>query len=376
MRIFVASAAELLTDHLSNGEGLIAWNLLERLAARGHEIVACAGAVDLRASPTFEVVAVGRECRITALGGVAYEHAVRRELKRRGGSSAFDVGHWLFPQHPEFAQIPSGLPFVIGPLSLSWPVEPGIRYLGLKGRLSAALTRPPLRRRHRRMLERSHVLASVPEVLSRLSASARARASVVPFGIELRPYSQTALPDTPTVLYVGRVSPEKRVGDLIEAFAQLPEHLGARMLVGGDGPDLPHIRRLVAEHRVGDRVELLGTVQREDVPALLARGTVLASAAVGEPFGMTTLEAMAAGRPVIGIDLNGPRYLIDEGRGGHRVAPRDVSGLAAAMTALLSDRRRATEMGCYNRGRVEGEFSYDRVIPQLEAAYVTARDER
>jgi len=366
-RIFVASAAELLTDHLSNGEGLIAWNLLERLASRGHEIVACAGAIDLRKPPSFEVVALGRECAITALGGVAYE------LRRRGGRSAFDVGHWMFPQHPEFAQIPRGLPFVVGPLSLSWPVAPGHGHLSPKGRISAAVTGRPLRWRHRRMLERSHLLASVPEVMANMAPSMRSRATLLPFGIDEGRFPATPLPDKPTVVYVGRVSPEKRVDDLVEAFARVPEGLGAQMRVAGDGPHLAAVRTLASDLGIGDRVEFLGSVQPDDIPALLAGGTVLASAAVGEPFGMTTLEAMASGRAVIGIDLNGPRYLIDAGHGGHLVAPRDVAGLAESMTSVLSDRSRAAHMGRYNRLRVEQDFSYDRVIPRLEAAYIAAQ---
>jgi glycosyltransferase involved in cell wall biosynthesis len=372
MRIFVASAAELLTDHRGHGEGLIAWNLLVRLAARGHDVVACANDVDLETSPPFEVVAVTSKSRVTALAGLAYGRAVRGELERRGGAPAFDVGHWMFPQQPEFAQIPNDLPFVVGPLSLPWPLDATSRHLSAKGRLSAALTGPPLRFRHRRMLKRSHLLAAVPEVLATMGQSERARGRLLPFGIDPGRFEVTPLPQRPTVLYLGRLSAEKRVEELVHAFARVPRRLGARMLVAGDGPEYDRIKNVFLEHRLGDRAQLLGALHPAEVPQFLARGTVLASAAVGEPFGMTSLEGMAAGRPLIGIDIGGPRYLIDHGSGGHRVKPGDLDGLALALTTVLSDRILATEMGRYNRRRVEEEFCYDRVIPQLEAAYMRA----
>jgi D-inositol-3-phosphate glycosyltransferase len=366
MRIFVASAAGLLTDSRAHGEGLIAWQTFSGLAARGHDLVVCTRRAELQSEPPFTAVELGRTSGLESLEPLAYARAVDRTLSRFGGADSFDVAHWLFPQAPDETvwAPPRGLRFVVGPHSLVWP---GGRGRPLRaGDAVRAVARPLFRARRRRAFAAaSAVLVSTPAAVSAVPAGARTR--VVPFGVDASRFTPAPLPAEPTVLFVGRLEPAKGVRDLVEAFARVRVR-GARLLLAGDGPEQAWIEAEKERLGLNGSVLLLGAVPHDEVPGLLERAALVCLPSHGEPFGMALLEAMAAGRAVVATSSGGPRFLVDE-RGGRLVAPGDPEALAGALAELLDDPALLGRMGRFNRERVERELSLERTLDALEEAY-------
>ena len=166
-RIFVASASKLLTDHKPFGEGLISWDVLSGLAARGHDVVACARHVDLSSDPPFRVEAIGRVSRFETLEPLAYARRASRILSDLGGSSRFDLVHWLFPQGRLVFRPPPGLAYVVGPWFTRWSKGNDRQERTVQGALLAAFASPLFRRRRRRALAAaSTVLFCTPEAAS------------------------------------------------------------------------------------------------------------------------------------------------------------------------------------------------------------------
>ncbi len=372
LRVFVASGAELLTDHATHGEGLIAWETFSALARRGHELVVCARRVDLASESPFEVIEVGRTLRWESLEPLAYARRVRRLFEQRGGARAFDAVHWLFPQDPLCFVPPKGVTFVVGPRLPSWRDDSRQARPRRPGDAVRLLASPAFAAQRRRALGRAHVLVSIPSALDELPAGVRGRARTQPFGVDDRVFRPTPLPATPTILFVGRLDPQKRIRALVEAFADvvrvLPE---ARLVVAGDGPERGAVEELCASHDVRDAVELLGAVPHADVAALFERSSVLCLPSVGEPFGMVVLEAMASGRAVVAVAAGGPGWLVDPGRGGALVAHGTPAELADALVEVLRDPSRPAELGAHNRRKVESELSVVRVAESLERAYAS-----
>jgi glycosyltransferase involved in cell wall biosynthesis len=348
MRIFIPSAADLLTDHVAHGEALIAWSLLTGLAERGHELVVCAPLVDIAGECPFEVVQLDRG-RFESVAPLRYARAAERELRRRG---PFDIVHWLFPQDARAAIFvpPSRTPYVIGPHFTAWPAtargaKPGDLVRGLLAPISAE-------RRRRALSSAGALLLATPDALP--SANGNARLS--PPGTTVAEASPP--PGARHVLFVGRLEPEKQVLALVEAFAEVRAALpDATLALAGDGP----LREALSR----DGVRVLGRVAHREIPALLAQCDLLCVPSLGEPYGMALLEAMAAGRAVVAGPGPGPAFLVDE-HGGRIVEPHS---LASTLIELLSDPGLTARMGAHNRARVERELSRDRWLDSVETVY-------
>ena len=132
-----------------------------------------------------------------------------------------------------------------------------------------------------------------------------------------------------TFLYVGRFSQEKGVDVLLRAFRDVP----GRLILAGTGPQEEQVRALA-----DDRVELLGHVAREDLPALYASADCLVLPSRSEAWGMVLNEAAAAGLPLVATEAAGGGYdLIEEGVNGYRVPVEDEAALAAALRKVAAD---------------------------------------
>jgi glycosyltransferase involved in cell wall biosynthesis len=160
--------------------------------------------------------------------------------------------------------------------------------------------------------------------------------------------------------FIARLVPEKGHDDALRAFARVArEEPSARLLIAGDGPLAESLAKLAAELSLGERAKLLG--YRKDVPSLLAASDAFVHPSIHEPFGLSILEAMAAGLPSIAYRDAGPAEVIREG--GFLVTPGDIDGLANAMLRLARDRALAARLGRLARQDVELRFN-----PKTEAA--------
>lgn len=184
----------------------------------------------------------------------------------------------------------------------------------------------------------------------------------------------------PVVVYVGRILPRKDVRNLLRASALLMDETSMPLdvlLVGGDTvepnpvvtPEIGELRRLSEELGIADRVHITGKRQTEELRYYYSAGDVVVTTPWYEPFGLTPLEAMASGRPVIGSAVGGITYTVRDGETGLLVPPRDPAALAAALRFLLERPDRRCEMGHAARQRVEQEFTWPLVARRISALY-------
>jgi glycosyltransferase involved in cell wall biosynthesis len=132
-----------------------------------------------------------------------------------------------------------------------------------------------------------------------------------------------------TFLYVGRLAPEKGLEVLVRAFENVP----GRLLIAGSGPQEAELRSLT-----NGRVELLGQLAREELPALYAAADCFVLPSRSEPWGMVLNEAAAAGLPLVASEAAGAGYdLIEDGVNGYRVPVDDVGALHSALSRIAED---------------------------------------
>lgn len=198
-------------------------------------------------------------------------------------------------------------------------------------------------------------------------------------------------PDEHVVVYVGRMLPRKDVRNVLRAVALLAEPDSALgtgrlasaprlLLVGGETPEpdpvatpeIGELRRLAMELGIADRVIFAGKRQAEELCHYYCAGDVAVTTPWYEPFGLTPLEAMACGRPVIGSAVGGIAYTVRDGETGFLVPPRDPEALAVRLYHLLSQPELCGRMGQAARRRVEAEFTWATVARRTAALYETA----
>ncbi|MGA5319074.1 glycogen synthase [Streptomyces seoulensis] len=186
-------------------------------------------------------------------------------------------------------------------------------------------------------------------------------------------------PERPYVLFVGRITRQKGVPQLLRAVREIDP--GTQVVLCAGAPDTPEIDR---EFR--DRFQELGAVRsgvfwipqmlpRAEVVQLLTHAAVFVCPSVYEPLGIVNLEAMACGTPVVASRVGGIPEVVDDGRTGLLVdTDGDFAGnLARALDSVLADPAAARRMGEAGRARAVGEFGWDAVARRTAGLYEEIR---
>ncbi len=144
--------------------------------------------------------------------------------------------------------------------------------------------------------------------------------------------------DPSVLLYHGRVDRRKGMLDLLDACARLAaDGLRFRLLVSGIGPDVDAANAKIAELGLGDRVEMRGYVDYEDVPRIYHEGDIFVSPTYAEGFSNTILEAMASGLPNVSCRSVGVVDCLRDGDNGLLVDAGDVPALSEALRRVVTD---------------------------------------
>jgi glycosyltransferase involved in cell wall biosynthesis len=199
-------------------------------------------------------------------------------------------------------------------------------------------------RRARLVICASHALAEAARELGAREVR------VIPGGVEV-PERTSEEAEPPEVLFVGRLSQEKGILELVQA-AQ-----GMKLVVAGDGP----LRDSVPD--------ALGFVPHHALGPLYERAAVVAVPSHREGFGMACAEAMGHGRPVVASAVGGLLDLVVDGETGLLVPPRDVAALRAALERLLADGTLRRRLGEAGRERAQSQFAWPAVTDATLAAY-------
>jgi glycosyltransferase involved in cell wall biosynthesis len=160
-------------------------------------------------------------------------------------------------------------------------------------------------------------------------------------------------PDAVVLVTVGRFAPVKRLPLALEALTRIRAAGVDAVLVLVGGPRRGHgLDRLAAQRGVEGSVRFLGTVtDAHELAAILRGADVACSTSEYESFGLTFVEAMAAGLPVVTTAAGGPTEIIDEGRTGYRLGVDDLDGFVDRVVVLAKDPELRQSLGAAARAR-------------------------
>lgn len=332
--------------------------LAAALRGRGHEVWVVAPRLSRSAAGEDQVVFAGRCVKVPANGSIApiaFGPAARRHVNDALGSIRPDVVHLHEPLAPSIsflALLGTNLPAV------------GTFHASASRSAGYAAAKPVLERAIRRLTVRTVVSEAARDLVARYFPGTY---ELTPNGIDLGPFKRGAtervVPE-PSLLFLNRIERRKGLEVLIQAMTRLRD-TKATLVVAGSGPDERKLRRLAAA--LGVDAVWLGRVEHDRVPAVYAGCDVYCAPALGgESFGIVLLEAMAAGTPVVCSDLAAFQAVVSDA--GLITAAGNAGDLADGLRQLLTRPDLRAELASRGLRRAE-EFSWDRLVPHVEALY-------
>jgi glycosyltransferase involved in cell wall biosynthesis len=201
---------------------------------------------------------------------------------------------------------------------------------------------------------------------------------VLPNGVDLEPFRRPRRPRTPeslglspgdvTLIYVGRLGPEKNLAFLVRAFAGVAAaYPGTRLVLVGDGPERDNLEDQVSRSGLRGTVGFAGFVEYDDLPDYMAMADAFVTASVTEVHPLSVIEAMASGLPVLGIASPGIEDTIHDGQTGY-LAPEDLPAFTAKMARLVAEADGRKAMAVQARTAAE-EYAIERTSGRLLQHY-------
>lgn len=241
-------------------------------------------------------------------------------------------------------------------------------------------------RRHKSLTRR--LIAAMDAVISPTEAAAsflERPATIVPHGVDTdlyRPppdraaaFAATGLPGRYAIGVFGRVRPQKGTDVFVQAMCRLlPRYPDFSAVVIGriaaeNTAFAADLRRQVAAAGLADRVLFMGELPIDEVPRWYQAITIYVFASRNEGFGLTLIEAMAAGCALVAAQAGAAEKVVTDGETGLLVPPGDVDALVAALEPLMRDPARASALGMRARERVLDAFSIDAEADGIVAVY-------
>ena len=357
-----------VTSHLNAG-GITSHVLaLSRaLADRGHRVVIASGGGQLERATHHPKIEHWAAPLATSADFSPRVFAAANALAQRALPEALDIVHG----HTRVGQVVAdrigrrlGVPMVATWHGFFRP-NLGRRLWPCTGELTVAISEPV----------RQHLMLDfrVPEDRIRL----------IPHGIDPAPFQPGETPaaqglretlrvpsDAVVIGTIARLVPSKGIDLLIRSLPIVRQSAPtARLLLVGDGEARGSLEALAQSLGVGDAVHFAGMLQ-ETVAALALMRVFVFIPAHQEGFGLSLLEAMAAGRPIVAVRRGkGAAWVLEQGAAGQLVEPEDPAALAGAIVRYLHDAGAAADAGARARNMVNERFSLDRMAAAVQAVY-------
>ncbi|GGH78882.1 N-acetyl-alpha-D-glucosaminyl L-malate synthase BshA [Pullulanibacillus pueri] len=169
------------------------------------------------------------------------------------------------------------------------------------------------------------------------------------------------------LIHISNFREVKRVPDVIKAFARIQEKISSKLILIGEGPELPIVTRLVDQYGLTDKVLFLG--KQENVAEILSISDLAFLLSSKESFGLILLEAAACGVPAIGTKAGGIPEVIVEGETGYLSEVGDIETIVSQSLKILGDHDLHQQMAKNAVELVRKKFHSEHIVKQYEDIY-------
>jgi len=182
-----------------------------------------------------------------------------------------------------------------------------------------------------------------------------------------------AKPEELIVTHISNFRKVKRIDDVVRIFYGIQQKLPAKLIMVGDGPEREIADQLCKDLGIKSKVLFLGNTS--DIDRILCFTDLFLLPSASESFGLSALEAMAAGVPVVSSNTGGLPEVNEEGISGYLCPIGDVKAMAEKAIYILEDKTRLAQFK-QNARKVAERFDEDKIVPMYEALYYSAIDNK
>jgi glycosyltransferase involved in cell wall biosynthesis len=396
MNILISAGSYVFSDYLPAGEIQIANDIVNRLASRGHKVYVFAPLADLKNKiPNIEIFEIGKYDFINSTKYADYlwnwwKYSLQSYLKCKElfRKERIDVVHHIRPAYPKkFSlcwKIPA--PFIYGPLSLPitgkgtsrksrWGKSSLIDRI--KSKMVDRLEMTIGQHLWQKTLSRAYYTpVSVTKTLDLLPERFLERAPIIPLGVDTKLFNcanKSAVSQKLTILFAGTIESYKGIEYLLKAMQiVLRKNQNVELILAGGGREFGHFKALTEEFGLNGNVEFLGSVDFNNMPKLYQKCDIFCLPSMFEAFGMSIIQAMSCGKPVVSTRVGGIPEIIKEEKSGILVPPGDAESLACAIIRLAKQKTLRQKMGVYNRKLCLAKYDWDVIVGRFEEIYENA----
>lgn len=182
--------------------------------------------------------------------------------------------------------------------------------------------------------------------------------------------NQLNLPKRPILLFVGRVDdPRKNLNFLLKSIKQVLENIDVTLLVVGKG-DQTRARLLITSLGISNNVVFTGYVDDNFLKICYYLCDIYVCPSRLEGFGLTILEAMAAGKPIVATNVGAISELMSDNDSGILVEPNDINGMSNAICTILQDKMFKKDTGHENMSNIKTKFDWNVNAKETENLYI------
>jgi len=394
MKIIISSASYIYSDFYAGGEQQISYSITSELAERGHEIFVLSPLINLSKNlPNVHPIKIGGYNFFSTRSYSTYlwkwwEFAVLSFLKARDlcRKHQIDIIHHIRPAFPKKFSLCWKLkpPLIYGPLSLplpgkfnrkKWIFNSANEKLKskmidrLEMMLGACLWQKTLEKATFTPVSVRPTLKYIPERL-------HSQSPIVPLGVDcdvFRPETCRKKTKDINLLFVGKVEEHKGIKELFEAFRIVSTKIrNVTLTLLGEIKDNALVEDKIRQLKIKDCVNIIGRVPFEKTVGFFQSCDIFCLPSRFEAFGLSILQAMSCGKPIVTTRAGGvPEFVVD-GKSGFLIPAENPNALASSILKLIKNPELRDEMGLYNRNLCRNKYDWKKIVDQIEDLYAKA----
>lgn len=250
--------------------------------------------------------------------------------------------------------------------------------IGISGREVPGPGIPPLWKHYQRLMARAiKQVIFISEFCRQSLGFDDNFGEIIPFGVDTEKFKpgldassvkkKLNIPQDKTILLaVQRLDEWKRVDIIIEAMKSILAKIDAYLLIVGKGPKMKELIELAKKLGVGSRIIFTGFVADDELPLYYAAADVFVFHSIYETLGISLIEAMAAGKPIVSVRSTAIPETVEDGQNGILVEPMNAARLAEAVISLLQSREKRQQFSSASRERALKKYSLQHVASRYE----------